>query len=87
MAMTIHIILLGLALFSAMFWVCCVDAVSLIPLLLLVLSLIWVAVELLIIAYLQEKQNKLAEAQKHSAIEQDRIRRFNSGMEAAKDYI
>lgn len=87
MAMTIHIILLAIALFSAMFWVCCVDAVSLIPLLLLVLSLIWVAVELLIIAYLQEKQNKLAETEKNRAIEQDRIRRFNSGMEAAKDYI
>lgn len=87
MALIVHKLLLALALFSAIFWLCCVDAVSLIPLLLLVLSLFWAVVELLIIAYLQEKIEKQTKIRKHLAIEQDRIRRFNSGKEAAKDYI
>ena len=87
MALMVNKILLVLALFSAMFWVCCVDAVSMVPLLLLILSLFWAMSELLIIAYLEEKNKKQAEKEIYIALEQDRIKRFNSGKVAAEDYI
>lgn len=80
-------ILLFIAMFSAMFWLCCLDTASIVPVVLLVLSLFWAIVEILIIAYLWEKIEKQQEKENYIALEQDRIKRFNSGAKAAEDYI
>lgn len=86
-ALFVNKLLLGLAAFSAMFWLCWADAVSPVPIVLLFLSLFWVAFECFVIIILQAKNEQHRAAEKYSALEQDRIRRFNSGAEAAKDYI
>ena len=86
-ALMVNKILLILAIFSAMFWLCCLDAVSIVPAVLLVFSLLWAIVELLIIAYLFEKIERQLETEKYVALEKDRIKSFNSGAKAAEDYI